>query len=45
MRMNASRSELFVEVIANDDGQLMDNFVLRKPADWGDKYMARRDGM
>ncbi|EFJ46276.1 hypothetical protein VOLCADRAFT_105635 [Volvox carteri f. nagariensis] len=39
VRMKVSRSQLLVEVVGDDDGHFMDSFELRKPANWGKKYM------
>ncbi|GIL96226.1 hypothetical protein Vretimale_2087 [Volvox reticuliferus] len=42
VRMKVSQSHLLVEVVGDDNGQLMDSFELRKPADWGDRYMEHK---
>ncbi|GIL41942.1 hypothetical protein Vafri_29 [Volvox africanus] len=43
LRMKVSRSHLHVEIVRDDNGQLMDNFELHKPEDWGDKYMDHKN--
>ncbi|GFR45131.1 hypothetical protein Agub_g6511 [Astrephomene gubernaculifera] len=42
-RMEVSGTHLSVEVVSDEDGRLLDSFQLRKPANWGAKFMERRE--
>ncbi|PNH05756.1 putative inactive purple acid phosphatase 27 [Tetrabaena socialis] len=43
-RFTADGTALSVEVVADDDGRLLDSFVLRKPPAWGEKFEDARRG-